>query len=146
MSFEFFTIKYQKFSIKIILIEVNHKFYIFNTFFALQILFRHIYIFCIWTINSERFSRYLYRVKKVKIKEIDKSQHNFYLFTYVILVHLLIKDIFTFTSSNTLRIIHNSLFLFSKFTYKVGYIKMAGKPQKLPFQWFFFYTICYPYS
>ena len=44
MSYEFFTIKYQRFSIKIILIEVNHKFYIFNTFFALQILFRHIYI------------------------------------------------------------------------------------------------------
>ena len=94
--------------------------------------------FCIWTINSERLSRYLYRIKKIKIKEIDKSQLNFYLFTYVILVHLLIKDIFILTRSNTLRIIHNSLFLFSKFTYKVGYIKMAGKPQKLPSQWFFF--------
>ena len=44
MSFEFFTIKYQKFSIKIILLEVNHKFYVFNTFFVLQIPFRHIYI------------------------------------------------------------------------------------------------------
>ena len=137
--YEIFTIKYQTFSIKITLIKVSHKFYLLILFFALQILFRHIYIyiyisFCIWTINSERFLCDLYSIKKINKKKSDQRPTK--IFTcYVILVHLLIKDIFIFTCSNKLKIIHNSLFLFSKFTFKVGYIKMAGKP--LPFQWFF---------
>ena len=68
-----------------------------------------------------------------KYEKIDQKSTNFYLVTFAILIHLLIKDIFIFTCSNKLKIIHNSLFLFSKSTYKVGYIKMAGKPQKQQF-------------
>ena len=32
--YKIFTTKYQKFCVKIILTEVNHKFYLFNTFFC----------------------------------------------------------------------------------------------------------------
>ena len=56
-------------------------------------------------------------------KNRSNVNQNFYLFTYVILVYLLIKDIFIFTCSNKLKIIHISLFIFSKFFFKVGYIK-----------------------
>ena len=131
--YEIFTIKYQKVSIKIILTEVNHKFYFFNSFFALKILFWHIYIILYMNYKfTERLLCDLYRIKKINLKKFDQKSTTIFA-CYVILVHLLIKDTSIFTCSNKLRIIHNSISLFSKFTYKVGYIKMAGKPQKLPF-------------
>ena len=75
--YEIFTIKYQTFSIKITLIEVNHKFYLFNTFFCPANTFQtyiYIYIsFCIWTINSERFLCDLYSIKKINKKKIDQK-------------------------------------------------------------------------
>ena len=73
---------------------------------------------------------WLIQDKENKHKKFDQKStkpvylHNFGSF---------IKDIFIFTCSIKLKIIHNSLFLFSKFTYKVGQIKIDGKPQKLPF-------------
>ena len=120
--YEIFNIKYQKFSSKINLTEVNHKFYLFNaSFFALQILFRHIYIILYINYKFWEVFVWLIKDKENKHKEIwSKVKHSFYLFTCAILVHLSIKDIFIFTCSSKLKIIHSSLFLFSKFTYKVG--------------------------
>ena len=123
--YEIFNIKYQKFSIKINLTEVNHKFYLFNAFFfALQILIsyhRHIYIILYINYKFWEVFVWLIKDKENKHKEIwSKVNHSFYLLTCAILVHLSIKDIFIFTCSSKLKIIHSSLFLFSKFTYKVG--------------------------
>ena len=132
--YEYSTVKYQMFSIKIILTKVNHSSTFLILFFVLQILFRHIYIILYMNYKFWEVFVWLIQDKENKHKKVwPKVNHIFYLFTYVILVYLLIKDTLIFTCSNKLNIIHNSLFLFSKFTYKVGYIKMAGKPQKLPF-------------
>ena len=91
--YEFLTIKYQKFSIKIILTEVNHKFYLFNTFFCPAITSQtYIYIILYMNYKFWEIFAWLTQDKEKKIKKIwSKVNHNFYLFTYVILVHLLIK-------------------------------------------------------
>ena len=77
--YEIFTIKYQKVSIKIILTEVNHKFYFFNSFFALKILFWHIYIILYMNYKfTERLLCDLYRIKKINLKKFDqKVNYNF---------------------------------------------------------------------
>ena len=77
--YEIFTIKYQKVSIKIILTEVNHKFYFFNSFFALKILFWHIYIILYMNYKfTERLLCDLYRIKKINLKKFDQTvNYNF---------------------------------------------------------------------
>ena len=71
--YEVFTIKYQKVSIKIILTEVNHKFYFFNSFFALKILFWHIYIIFYMNYKFWEIFVWLIQDKENKLKKNDQK-------------------------------------------------------------------------
>ena len=79
------------FSIKIISTKTTTS----STFLILFLpckYFSDIFIsFCVWTVNSVRFCVTYTGSKNNHEKNWPKVNHNFYLFTFVILVHLLLK-------------------------------------------------------